>query len=488
MAGIGFGLREFSRHEGLARPTLAVSHAAFVASGPSIFTILSLAIIHQSTTNSLSATASYTFRGVVIYAFTFSLLITAPFFNVAIRQLADDLFVGCVERVSGRFAAALLFSVWSALIVSISMYALVAVSAIDFLSMVAATTAAAVIWPALSFCQATRDYRSVTGSFVVGLSIAVAGTIAGACSGWSPAEMVGAFCLGLVVTFFCLVRQILATFPCENVNVTQEFVSLFFDLKRYSVLAIGSAAAVAAIWIDKWIMWFGPMQISLDNGLINAPFYDGAMFIAYLSLIPGLGLFLISVDVTFQQSLTMFFNEIREGATLYRIEENCGSLRSRTYTSIGEMLAFQTFVCLAAVMLSPLIVPITGLLYEQIGVLRTGLVAAEFQFLFIIASTLILYLDRHERFLALQIIFLILQAGGTIASITFGPASYGYGHLVACAVSSLIAAATLENTLENLPRLSFQSARRPAKSRSSQQISAKPEREIHLIHLKAQTR
>jgi uncharacterized membrane protein len=112
---------------------------------------------------------------------------------------------------------------------------------------------------------------------------------------------------------------------------------------------------------------------------------------------------------------------------------------------------------------APTIVQVSGLFYQQIGVLRLGAVGALFQFVFFAATSLLLFFDQHGRFLALQAIFLALQGTFAMATMEMGAAYYGFGYLAACVISAALAFSALESTMENLTFITFCRTRgRPA--------------------------
>jgi uncharacterized membrane protein len=131
--------------------------------------------------------------------------------------------------------------------------------------------------------------------------------------------------------------------------------------------------------------------------------------------------------------------------------------------SLGQITLIQTAICVVIVLGAPTIVQVSGLFYQQIGVLRLGAVGALFQFVFFAATSLLLFFDQHGRFLALQAIFLALQGTFAMATMEMGAAYYGFGYLAACVISAALAFSALESTMENLTFITFCRTRgRPA--------------------------
>ena len=459
MAGIGFVLRELDRRDTLSGSVSSAGHGMIVAAGPWIFTVVSLALIHRGTSTFLTSDVSYSFRSFVMYAFAISLLATAPFVNVAVRLASDDIYDRTFSGVRARFLAALfvgcLASAAKALAVHTFVYGL---NGNNLRLAVGSTGVVALIWPTLAFCGAVRDYKGITSGFIVGMLVSILGTIWIARQGLGGSAMVGMFLLGLAIVFFVLASRILVSFPDQTGVLATHVAELVKGLGQHWMLAAGSLAAIAAIWVDKWIMWFGPDQVILTNGLFSAPAYDGAMFLAYLVMIPALGLFVTAIETTFFEDSRRLFDAIQGQAPLVRIERLAGVLEKQSYRMIYRVLLTLGALCAVAILMSPVLVPIIGLQYHQLGIFRLGIVAAFFQFMFVAATSIVLFLDRQARFLSLQLVFLVSQIVLTIASIQLGQEYFGYGHLLACAISACLAMGVLENTLSKVVFSTFATA------------------------------
>lgn len=468
MAGIGFTLRAPPARSSLIEPSIALARGSVIAAGPWIFTVVAIAMMHQATARILPQQDGHIFRGFVIYAFAISLFATAPVVNVAIRQVVDDIYLGDFDQVRPRFSAALLLSaILSGLAAVVTFALILRIPSLDLVVAIAGTTAVGLIWPAMAFCGAVRDYSGITSGFGLGLVVSVVATVSVAHAGWGPKAMMAAFTSGLGVVFFALASRVIVAFPTAADEVSAHLKDLLRGFVRYWMLALGSAAAIASLWSDKWVMWFGPHGVALENGLVSAPFYDGPMFVAYLVMIPVLGLFVNAIETRFIDVYQRYYQTIRGKGTLARIVDARASLEKQAFLLISRVLVTQAVLCAVVVMAAPALISTVGLQFQQIGVLRFGMVATLFQFLFLACTSVLLFLDRHGRFLVLQLIFLVCQVAFTQLTMWLGIEYYGFGHLAACAVASVAAAAVLDRTFCKLDYLTFSAAVRQAQTRRS---------------------
>ena len=468
MAGIGFVLRELDRRDTLFGTAWSAGHGMIVAAGPWIFTVVSLALIHRGSSGALTTSDGYNFRSFIMYAFAISLFATAPAVNVSVRLASNDMYRHSFTKVRSRFLASLavgsLLSAGAALALHMLVFKL---APYDLIIAVGSTAAISLIWPTLAFCGAVRDYRGITAGFAVGLLVSIVGTIWVARHGMGTPVMIVMFLCGLSIVFFVLASRIFLAFPDQIGSLGEQLAELGTGLRQHWMLAAGSFFSIAAVWSDKWIMWFGPGQVRLSNGLVSAPAYDSAMFLAYLVMIPALGLFVTAIETSFFENSRQLLDSIEAQAPLSRIEKLAKKLETQTYGTIYRVLLTLGALCALAILLSPSTVSWLGLHYSQLGVYRLGILSAFFQFMFVACASIVLFLDRQTMFLGLQILFFAAQIIFTLVSIYFGQIYYGYGHLIACALCAVTAMFFLESTLGRIVYLTFASAHRATNGRNA---------------------
>lgn len=455
MAGIGFELRRLSQEQSLSGLVGALGHAAVIAAGPWLFTIISLATITLFTEQVAGLATLATFRAVIIYAFAVSLVLTAPVTIVATRLVADALWLKKPERVRP-----LLYGAYVVAIAVVS--AGVAGLAIYFrmpptlgIALLAASLTVALIWVALSFCGAVRDYRGVTIAFALGLFTSVVCAIGAAIAGLGAAWMVWGFLTGLGLTFLLLTLRVLDAFPGRLERPETGFDMIVGGFRTYAHLALGALAATAAVWIDKWIFWFSPIGEMVSGGLVHAPLYDSAMFIASLVIIPALSVFVVQLETEFFERYQHYYSTIATHGTLRQIEDARARLARATLDQLVLVTVMQVGICAVLVLSAPLIVELLNLQFQQISILRYGAIGAVFQFVFISSTSMLLFFDRRRLYLALQTMFLVLNGGLTLLTIHLGETYFGVGYFAACLIASMFAYLAADRTFERLNFLTF---------------------------------
>jgi uncharacterized membrane protein len=462
VAGIGFELRRLEAQGGLLAPIASVGHGAAIAAGPWLATVLSMIAIQAGTPAGSSLAEAYAFRGLVVYAFMISLVASAPVVYLSTRQVADDIYLGRFDTVASRFAAALVASAASCLAATaLVLVGVLGISGPDLSAALAMTGLTGLLWPTLAFCGAVRHFEAITTGFLLGLATAVAGAIAAAHAGFGAPVRLLAYGAGIAVTVLWLVGAVLGTFPQRAPGLARPLASLARDARRFPALALGGLAGAVALWADKWTVWASAEGARLANGLPYSPVYDSAMFVAYLAIVPALALFIVAVETTLLDRLRDFLAAIGEHGTLDEIEARARRLEGDVYRALARILTVQGCLCAVAAILAPAFVDALGLRFSQVGVFRMGVIAGLFQVLFLASATLLVFLERHRTFLALQGLFLALQIGLTLLSVTLGPDHLGFGHLAACALSAVVAVVALDRALARLAFATFAAAALP---------------------------
>src|SRR5262245_8648333 len=456
MAGIGFRLRALGAQEGLLAPMASIGHAAVIAAGPWLFTVAALEVIGILSADHVSPSVIDGFRLVVIYAFAISLVSSAPIVLVAARLVGDALYSREVAKVRPLFVAASVLSAATSFAIALLCHLVVySVPSATAIQAAGCCAIGGLIWVALAFCGAVRDYKGITQGFLRGLGVAVIATVLAARWGSRWASMIWAFNAGLLIVLAGLASRVLATFPQHVASLAAAVLAFGSDLARHLPLALAGLLGSIAIWIDKWVMWPGPAGVRHELGLLHAPLYDSAIFAAHLTIIPALALFVSQMETSFYTCYRSYYSAIRDHCTLGQIEAQAERLKRTTLASLGHIALVQAAICLAVVLGAPTIVHASGLFYQQVGVLRLGALGALFQFVFFASTSLLLFFDRHACFLALQVTFLVLQGTFAMVSIEIGAAYYGLGYLGACAISATLAFAALERTMEDLTVITF---------------------------------
>jgi len=213
MAGIGFVLRKLYKKDNLSGLAGACLHSAFASAGPWLFTVLALAFISMAGKSLVGSDALFNFRTILVYNFSFSLMISGPIYMIVTRYLSDKIYCRDVTGAPGILFGALVM-LWAIEIpIAAAFY-------IFFADLGTAMTISAIVnflllsavWLIGIFISAMRNYKLITYSFFVGMVLAVLCSTALSIN-FGAVGILNGFSLGLCVIIGLLLGNVLAEYP-----------------------------------------------------------------------------------------------------------------------------------------------------------------------------------------------------------------------------------------------------------------------------------
>lgn len=451
MAGIGFALRRLARTDVLSANLGGFGYAVLVSSGPWLLTCLALAGIEWLGRDVLAPELRQRFSVVVTYNFSFSLVISAPVVLVATRCVADALFSRDLSRIPGLVVGslALIFGLLGA--AGVAFYGLaVEMGTAERLVATIGLLLTGGIWLLAACMSALKSYATIASAFAggMGLALALSMLLAGR---FGSTGALSSFTAGLAFTFFTLAARVFAEYP----GALKRPFDFLRDFRRYRRLAAAGLVYNAGIWVDKWIMWMAPGHASISSGLITHPAYESAMFLAYLTIVPAMALFLVEVETRFYESYLRFYRDIERHGTMEEIRGNHAELMRVLGRGIRSIAVVQLVCCLLGILAAPAIVRATGGGLEMVPIFRFGALGSLFHVLLILMLSVLAYFDLQRALLKTATVFLALNAGLTLGSLGLSPEYQGYGYFMASLLSFAFALHTVAVHLERLPYLTF---------------------------------
>jgi uncharacterized membrane protein len=255
----------------------------------------------------------------------------------------------------------------------------------------------------------------------------------------------------LVVIQFTLIARVFAEFPYP---VTNAFGFLPY-FRRHWELAAGGAVYYAAIWVDKWVMWWAPERERIACGLVSYPDYDSALFLACLTMVPSMSLFIVAVETDFFERYQRFYRGIAQHATFDEIARDQATLVGSVFEGSRRLLLLQSGLAAGTILASPWLFELIGVNYAQMGMFRLGVLGVVFHLMFVYLTILLSYLDLNRSVLWLSLLLLVSNAVLTWATRSLGFPYYGYGYFLAAVTAFLVAVFVAMRYLDDLPYHTF---------------------------------
>jgi uncharacterized membrane protein len=231
----------------------------------------------------------------------------------------------------------------------------------------------------------------------------------------------------------------------------------FLDRRRvFPDLALTGVLFNAAVWIDKVLFWQNPVTSEPVYGTIRySVVYDVPIFVAYLSVVPAMAVFLVRIETDFAEAYAHFFAAVREGRTLRDLQRLRDDLVVAARAGVQDLFWVQGLAVAFLLVGAPQVLRLFGipLFYESL--FKVDVVAVSLQVLVLALCTILFYLDDRRLVLALCALFAATNGGLTLVSQMLGPRFYGFGFALAAGVTSIVGMAALSRKLDRLEYTTF---------------------------------
>lgn len=434
MAGIGFALRKLMvRHE-ISSILAGFILSAVVAAGPWILTSIGLLIVGFFGVSAFPDLALYLrFRSLVTFLFAVSLILISPIQIPLTRYLADQFYSRNFEVVRSLFATSALIGAGLAIPVGLAgLYALKLPLSETF-AVMELFIVLSVLWIATSFVSTLRDYNSVGLAFLLGNALSIPGVILGAKYGAVTGALLG-YTAGQGVILTVLAARVFIEFP-GGLSWAGDLVR-FIRIRRD--LAVLGGVLSAGIWIDKILYWYGPGSDPVVGFVRMNRNYDIGMFFALLAIVPTLALFVAYFETGFFDQYRFYFSVIHCGFPYREIERAKDRMTRFLRSALAFVIKIQGSIALLVLLNAHHILRFFHADLLSLPVFRIGTLGAILQVLFVLETTLLLYLNRGEIVLKLSGILLTLNTLLTLSFMHVGLRFEGMGYFLACLVASVV--------------------------------------------------
>ncbi|WP_345240548.1 exopolysaccharide Pel transporter PelG [Pontibacillus salipaludis] len=459
MAGIGFKLQKLFQEDYYSSRFKAYAFAGLVSSGPWLIVITAITLIQwlSSSLTGIELAERELFTLSVAYCFIFSQVILGIQHLIVTRYVADLFYEKLYDRIFPTFLGVSKITVLLSLLVWLAFvfysplhlgYKLVLLTLFMTLNL---------IWVMFIFLSAAKYYQAVAYSFLVGgvvgvLSILLIPLVPESLRISMSLLMLLGFTLGMVMTLFGLVFAMLITFPNRNRENQFSFLE-YYD--RFPALFGAGFLYNAGIWVCNWIIWFGEGGTIVADTFLTNRLYDTAIFWSYLTIIPTLIIFVVSVETRFYERYRTFYGFINQGGTYEQIERAKDKMNHVLRQEMARLLRSQGVVSFMAILFSAWFVARVGMDREIGEIFRITTIGAFSNAMVLVITLLLLYFDDQKGAVWTSGLFFTLNGGFTWLLLSKGIDWYGVGFALGSTTAFLFAGARLIYFLREVDYYTF---------------------------------
>jgi len=439
MAGIGFELRRLLSDDKSFGVFRAYAYAGLISSGPwilSILGVMSIGVITRIMGADDGDVISFLVS--ITYLVACSLILTGGLQLMYTRFTADRLFEDRRDKIlPNLFGSLFLISLLAAMIAAVCLYYLFHENLLYEVLMFSGFVILSNLWVVVVFLNGMKEYNAILWAFFFGYGTSLVVSL------WLMDEgmngLLFGFVLGQGLLLFMLLWLIVRDYP-SNRLLSFEFLN---RKTCFYSLAVTGILLNMGIWADKFIFWFNPVTSQAIIGPLRASFiYDFPIFLAYLSIIPGMAVFLVRMETDFVEQYDNFYDAVRGGSTLDKIEYYRNGMVLTIRQGIAEIFKVQGMTILLGMLFGTALLKVFGISLLYIPLFNIDLVGVALQVLFMALINVLFYLDKRIAAAWLCGLFFVGNVLLTLLSQWLGPLFYGYGFafslLLACGSAVLI--------------------------------------------------
>lgn len=452
MAGIGFELRRILVKDSYTSTLRAYIYAGLISSGPWVLSIISVMLIGIVSLGGITPENQVRqFLVSVTYLMAVSLILTGGLQLYFTRFISDRLYEQKGDIILPNLLGILgLVTVFTGCIGSLLVVWLFDQSLLFCVLLVTNLVVLCNLWMVIIFLSGMKAYNRILLTMLVGYAVMIGSGFV--LRDYNLEGLLLALLIGHASLVFMFLYDILREYPAERLvsfdflDRRQVFLSLLFTGFAYN----------AGVWVDKFIFWFNPATSQEVIGPLRMSLiYDLPIFLAYLSVIPGMAVFLVRIETDFAEAYERLYNAIRGGETLGHIYYLKDQMLLAIRQGLFEILKVQGITIVLLFLWAGDILAWLGISHHYLPLFYVNLVGVSIQVLVMALLNVFFYLDKRRIVLELTVLFLLLNALLTLLSQALGPSFFGYGFAVSLLITALTGLLQLSRSLDTLEYETF---------------------------------
>jgi uncharacterized membrane protein len=455
MAGIGFELRRLSRSETYLGMLRAYLYAGVIGSGPWVLSILAILILGVMCLGVVLPASKITdFQTSVTWLIALSLIYSGGTQLLYTRYVADRLFEGEKKRVLPNLLGILLTTGLPLLLASVplGLWLLPDTSVAYRLLMIVSLNLLNTVWVLTVLLSGLKRYRLLLVLYLLGYGGSVALGFSLGKMGLGMEGLLLGFASGQALIILGSLALVWREYPPARLL---EFDFLRAGRAHLWLLPIGLLFN-AGIWADKFLFWLSAgTGLRVIGDLHASTIYDTPIFLAYFTLIPGMAMFLLRMEVDFVRAYDRYYSAVRDGGALTAIRTFREQMVVTAREGIYDILKIQGFTVLVLIALGPSLLAVFGIPRLYFPLLAIDSVGVSLQLLVMAGLNILFYLDRLRIAAAVSATMLLANLLLTYLSLLLGPFFYGYGFVLAMLLSCLLVLTVTDRALDRLNYTTF---------------------------------
>ncbi len=435
MAGIGFELRRLFRNKGVFGGLRAALFATSITVGPTMLCTLMVTTLQKLLeSRGFGYNERLLFMGVIIYSFTFSLILTGGMTITLARYISDKIYKEEYDDIPSSLTGALILCLLFGAIAGITFYYWKPVSLLFKISAYLLFMELNILWVQMVYVSALRDYKKLIKGFFAGIVVSIILSQIFTQRTKEATSLLISVDIGflLIIIFYAITIE-----RCFNRNSKSYFGFLeYFD--KYPSLFFYGLLYTLGLYVHNFFIWSGEHRICVEKTFVMAPLFDVPVFWAFLSILPVLVIFVVFSETSFFERYKFFYDTVCSGGTWNEIERSKEEMLKVLGKNLRFVVGFQAIITFLSLVLGSVFLPMAGLSTSSVRIFAMIAIGDAAFVIMYVCSTTLLYFDDRKGVLLTAFIFTATNGLVTSLIVPFGEKYYGLGFLGAALLGLLV--------------------------------------------------
>lgn len=432
MAGIGFELKKLFNKEGIISTVFAGLYATVVTVGPTLMVILCMNLMYYILPYvNVPYMEKEILSSTILYVFIFALIVSSPINIILSRYTADKIYQEDYDSVlsaldTGNFILAGL-TVLTGVPFGIAMYFIGGFSLAYILVTYLFYAGLIFSFYCMTFITLLKEYRKITFSFLLSLITGI--LFACLLVFWWGFSAINGILGGLTLSFnmiaVMLMSRIRRNFKTHNRN-TREV--LRYVTKCWKLL-LSSLFYTVGLYAHNFVFWFfSSYQVLVAKVFLSAPTYDMVTYLAMLSNISILVIFVVNVETKFHTAYKIYCESIigASGKDILKAKQRMIEVLRKEFLYIVQLQIIINICVFVLVIAFAADLGISGRILTMYPVMSMA-----YMLIYLVQCMTIFqyYLDDGGGAVLVGLIFMLGNTVGSLISVHFAPVFAGCGVL-----------------------------------------------------------
>lgn len=459
MAGIGFTLKKLFEDESYTANIKGYLYSGLVSAGPWLSSVITVNILmHIAENNFVEIAQKNLFMGTIVYSFIFSQIVTSPFQLVITRYISDKMYVNDYKSIRASLSGMSKLVFIISYLISVAFYWNKPLEPIYKLMAISLFVIISLLWMVMVYLSAVKNYEIISKGYIIGSIVSIATALLVIRhpififkKDVLASGVLFSYLLGVSITYGILLESFFEAFRESNglkydfLRYLNKFPSLFFIGLSYTM----------ALWVDNIIIWFSDISQVIYSTYRFAPFYDNAVFLSYLTIIPTMIMFLVSVETRFYEKYKNFYGLVNTNGTYDEIQASKYEMEDRVYKELLYIMETQAGISILIILLSQAFFYRMGYPIIVRDIFKITALGCLCNIIILIIGLILLYFEGRRSALLINLMFFFTNASFNLYLINRREELYGVGFFLSTFITLIVSILIFRRFIKKIDYYTF---------------------------------